>query len=188
MSAFFSTTTPTGDYPSWAGTISPIAGTSTFTSGFVSSASYTTPVTFTSNTHYALGDTVILPDGTSGSVIGTSISTDNSGASGITITASPYFTVGTSDGTATTDYIYNGTITNIPNTGQYLPYTGTPVFYPPMNPHNPYEHLEEGVHDIPGGKVIIKKVIAKTEEVEKELDGPSFMTPENKDVYEDREV
>lgn len=86
----------------------------------------------------------------------------------------------TSDNTWTVPVTY--TVPYVPGTsdlqpaqyGQYVPFK--------------FEDLEEGVHDIPGGKVIIKKVMAVTKEIEDSLFESEFMIPTELDEYEGREI
>ena len=70
------------------------------------------------------------------------------------------------------------------------PFAPQPTVYPPIKIIPDLESLEEGVHDIPGGKVIIKKIKVTEEELEKAIEdtlGPEVSEEEKAKVKQELE-
>ena len=77
-----------------------------------------------------------------------------------------------------------------PNPFVYTPPPFSPQPFPPIKVVPDLESLEEGTHDIPGGKIIIKKIKITEEQLEKAIKetlGPDVTTEEKAKIKEELE-
>jgi len=86
--------------------------------------------------------------------------------------------------------IFPNPFIDIPNPFIYTPPPFSPQPFPPIKIVPDLEQLEEGTHDIPGGKIIIKKIKITEEQLEKAIEetlGPDITTEEKAKIKEELE-